>query len=454
MGMYLGQQKVGYTSVRQEEMTYENKPAIKTESVSKTRMKVLGMDMTQDIQTIIYTDPDSTPLYQEFRMSSGGKTTVVLAVFNKDNVSARILTDGSEKSKKIPIPAGTSLIGDPTSTLTDATLKVGDHYKRKSFNPLTLTLDDLEIDVTGEETLTYEGKQVQTLVVETKTPLSDLTTYQDAKDGQPIRIDTAMGIVLQREPQEKAVSGFGEGYEPPQDFAVMTSVRSNVDLPSSGRLQSLDIRLTGIPEESFVLSDARQQILERSTEKPFQVTFLIRAAHVDPESAATLPVRNETVDKYLQPAMYIESDAVDIQRKARSIVAQERNLYRAAQLIRAWVHDAMDPKSDMGILRSSTDVLKNPVGVCRDYAVLYAALARAAGVPTRVVGGLVFSRGDFYYHAWNEVWIGDRWVPVDSTLSTDFVDASHIKLTEGDATDMFRIARIIGQLKAEVTGYK
>ena len=65
-------------------------------------------------------------------------------------------------------------------------------------------------------------------------------------------------------------------------------------------------------------------------------------------------------------------------------------------------------------------------GFCEHYASAFAALARAAGIPARVVtgyqGGTHNPTGDYWIlrqsdsHAWDEVWIGGRgWVRVDPT---------------------------------------
>ncbi len=98
-------------------------------------------------------------------------------------------------------------------------------------------------------------------------------------------------------------------------------------------------------------------------------------------------------------------------------------------------------------------MLKSKVGVCRDYAILFAALARRRSVPAKVVSGLLYVNGGFYYHAWVEGYAG-KWGPFAATLPTDFVDATHIKLAEGDATSMFGLAKVIGNLKAQIKGYK
>jgi hypothetical protein len=67
-------------------------------------------------------------------------------------------------------------------------------------------------------------------------------------------------------------------------------------------------------------------------------------------------------------------------------------------------------------------------GFCGHYASAFAALARAAGIPARVVtgyqGGTLNPYGDYWIlrqsdaHAWNEVWIEGRgWVRIDPTAA-------------------------------------
>jgi len=59
------------------------------------------------------------------------------------------------------------------------------------------------------------------------------------------------------------------------------------------------------------------------------------------------------------------------------------------------------------------------------------ALARAAGVPAREVSGLMYMGDDvraFGAHAWNEVVLDGRWVPVDPTWNETELDAAHVTL--------------------------
>jgi len=60
--------------------------------------------------------------------------------------------------------------------------------------------------------------------------------------------------------------------------------------------------------------------------------------------------------------------------------------------------------------KNSLQVLRTRTGVCRHYSYLFAALARAAGIPTRTVVGIAGGA-----HEWNEVYVNGKWLAVDVT---------------------------------------
>ncbi|MDO8682814.1 MAG: transglutaminase-like domain-containing protein, partial [Armatimonadota bacterium] len=254
----------------------------------------------------------------------------------------------------------------------------------------------------------------------------------------------------------EAMAGLGEDEAPSSpagDFAVLTSMKADVDLPLPRRIKSLKLRVTGIPDQKLAVSDVRQKATWIKTSDKPTVDYAIIAVKPDGKKSAKLPLRAVSLKPFLAEAPYIQCNHPDIKKQARLIVGKETNAFKAANKIRAWVQANMRAQADIGIVRSSLDVLNNRVGVCRDYAILYAALARAAGIPTRIVTGLVFTNGSFYYHVWAESYTG-VWTPFDATLNTDFVDATHIKMAQGDATSMFEVSKAIGGLKAHIIDYK
>jgi transglutaminase-like putative cysteine protease len=64
--------------------------------------------------------------------------------------------------------------------------------------------------------------------------------------------------------------------------------------------------------------------------------------------------------------------------------------------------------------------------------------------------------GGFAYHMWNEVWVGDQWVPLDATLGIKGVGAAHLKIRHTNLhgvspyTAFLPVYQVLGQLKIEV----
>ena len=87
--------------------------------------------------------------------------------------------------------------------------------------------------------------------------------------------------------------------------------------------------------------------------------------------------------------------------------------------------------------------------------ILFTALARSLGIPTRVIVGMAYSdahfdgKPRFYYHAWPEVFVG-KWVPMDPTLGQEIADARHVRLIEGALESWVQLLGVIGQIRIEV----
>jgi transglutaminase-like putative cysteine protease len=98
---------------------------------------------------------------------------------------------------------------------------------------------------------------------------------------------------------------------------------------------------------------------------------------------------------------------------------------------------------------SALATLEQRRGDCNEHAVLFAALARAAGIPTQVEAGIVYLKGRFYYHAWNRVYL-NGWVTVDALFQQLPADVTHIRLARGTAADQLDILGVLGRLKIKV----
>ena len=101
------------------------------------------------------------------------------------------------------------------------------------------------------------------------------------------------------------------------------------------------------------------------------------------------------------------------------IIFQVKNPYRQAELVYDYftANYKILPKA-RGAESDPLDLIKRKRGDAYDFAVVYAALLRAAGVPCRVLSGILIDADkQTRNHWWNEFYLeGFGWVPVDTAL--------------------------------------
>jgi hypothetical protein len=69
-----------------------------------------------------------------------------------------------------------------------------------------------------------------------------------------------------------------------------------------------------------------------------------------------------------------------------------------------------------GYLPDIDKVMKSHKGICYDYSSLFASMLRSVGVPAKLVMGKTTYVN--VYHAWNEVYLNDKWVTIDTTVDS------------------------------------
>lgn len=449
MGAYVAGKKIGYLCYKIDKSDLNDSSVYMITSVMNNRMTVLGTELSQAISTTVYTDAKYYPLKETFSMSSGGKTTAVVAVFKPDRIECEMSGSTGSSKQTVPIPKGVTLVGDAMFTTPDIKMEIGKEYSQYYFNPLTLSIDSLKIKAEGREKITVNGKEYDAMIVTNATAMGDMKVWQ-TDDGDVLKITAMMGIMMVREDKDKAMAGIEPGKS--DDFAVLTSLKPDRRIEEPRSVKSLDIVLKGISDRSMAISDARQKA-EFVKGESDSVRFRVKASNFKAAKSISLPVDRKKFAGDLASTPYINCAVQEVKDQAKKIVGDEKNAYKACCKLRDWIHANMKSRADIGITRSASDVLQSMVGVCRDYGILFAGLARAAGIPTRIAAGMLYVNGAFYYHVWVECFVGE-WVPFDATLSTDFVDATHIKIACGDAPSMFGLSKVIGSLKAEIKSYK
>jgi hypothetical protein len=67
------------------------------------------------------------------------------------------------------------------------------------------------------------------------------------------------------------------------------------------------------------------------------------------------------------------------------------------------------------------ETFQSRLGICYDFASLNAAMLRSAGIPAKLVMG--YAEGVNGYHAWNEVYMGGKWVTIDTSYDSQMKES-------------------------------
>ncbi len=156
---------------------------------------------------------------------------------------------------------------------------------------------------------------------------------------------------------------------------------------------------------------SRQHLVECST----GTLEIIYAATVEPGSGDLTEVDEAERIEMLRPSRYCPSDRLVAFCSTRFPGPEAPALTRL-RAITDYVHDHLEYISgSTGPTDDAVDVLLAGQGVCRDYAHLVVTLARAAGMPARLVAVYAPGLSPMDFHAVAEVDVEGTWHVVDAT---------------------------------------
>ncbi|WP_337846670.1 transglutaminase-like domain-containing protein [Sphingomonas sp.] len=149
-----------------------------------------------------------------------------------------------------------------------------------------------------------------------------------------------------------------------------------------------------------------------------------------------LPSDPATLADARRATAWLQHDHPRVMALARPVIRRQLSPARTMQELAVRARSVMQ-RIDFTGHRSAADALAHGAGDCTEDAVVLAALGRAAGIPTRVASGLVYSReryhgvsNVFMPHSWTLAYVDGAWRSFD--MSLDGFDATHIALTIGD----------------------
>jgi len=419
--------KVGYAHVFMDKAEYDGEEMIKIRSEMMITLRRSGLSLQLSKTKEAYLDRNFSPHYFISTSNETGENKLVEGKIKKGTITLKTTLSGNttEESKSIP----QNIIFEEMLSFTALKngLKVGDQYDLNVFNLELLEPVKTTVEVASEDVIEYNSEKKNVFILDYTLDLMGGIQSREwlGPDGTTYKMEMgAMGIEMVRTDKETALGEVGD-----VDVIISTKIFPQGEPPESGSdyfkarvtLSSGDLSETLMQTERQKISlgtDSQTGILE------------VRTLDVSEQSAASLSTGDSELSEFLKSTVYVQADDESIKNQAKEIIGGEANSWRAAMLICKWVHDKIWNKNLKVGFGSAKQTLESLEGDCTEHTVLFIALARAVGIPSRICAGLVYQRDAFYYHFWPEVYVG-KWVSMEPTLGQIQADATHIQLAGG-----------------------
>jgi len=433
-GLYMNGNKVGYSSFHLS----PNGRGHRWTDRSLLRLRVMGSNQTIRAETFAELDENYALHSFRVRLQSGVGPFQIRGEVADEQLSVELDLGSQTDWRTFPLEGPIFLPSAIRLQIAESGMRAGAHTVASVFDPASMSAQPMTVDTIGLESLdSAEGKVRAWKVVEFYRGIQ--TTVWLDRHGNVLREEGPMGLVAVRESADRATAG---GWPEKSLVDLMEVVAIPIDRPidSPRALGTLRVELGGLGELAPP-SDQRQSL---------QGTFMqIRREDGAAQATYQLPYREGPWAKDLAASAFVQSDHPKLRRTAARILAGEIDARKASVRLRRWVYDSLEKRA-VASIPNALQVLEMGVGDCNEHAVLYAGLARASGLPARVIAGIVYAEGVFLYHAWNEVWLGSGWVSVDAAFDQMPVDATHIKLLTGEPDQHLGLVPVIGKLSIDV----
>lgn len=443
-GIFLQGQHIGFSMSR-------STPAADGQTLFEQRssFRIATFGRLQEIITAgtALVDAEGVPRRFDFFMVADQVRLSVRGEVQDHEIVMDVQQAGEVSQLRFPVERPPQISTSFEHVISTRTLALGDKFSVPYFDPVTMADGEMNVEVVDVEIL-ENGEEAFWL---TTAFLGIETRVLVTPAGETIRQTSTMGMESVRMTREaaQAVPASSE----PVDLIAQSAVALAGTIPNARESHRIAMRITGV-EPALVLDLPPWQVRTDDL-----VTLKKAKPEGIPADAPLLPEledRPEPVREYLADSFSLPAAHQDIQKRADSLIGPGTSRHAAAKILVDHVYNYVEKVPSIGV-PNGLEVLRSARGDCNEHTALYVSLARAAGLPSRIAAGVVYSdrigiRGAFYYHAWPEVLLGPdvdnpaHWVSVDPTFGQFPADPTHVKLVEGDLDQQIGIMAVMGRL--------
>lgn len=464
MGVYVNGIKIGFIHNQEARIRRagESLTRARTESVMRfSRLGSAPMEIRSTQESLF--DALDKPLETSLITKMSEDETVIRVQLLAKEI---VFSLGEKIVKRIPRPADV-VFGVPyEKIIASGSLVPGFRRTYRMLDPMAYDVSECRFQVIGEEEIRILGLSRRLWRVRTEVDTLVPITVDEWIDGDGgvYRSDTRTGFldtIALRMPREKALEKSDENL----DIAFSSTITANIRIEDPLPVRRMELELGGASLDklrAFPWDGDSQRIL---SERAGRLRVETRSVIFRERDSVLLPIEEEALAAERAATMFCQSDDPEIRALSGRIVGGERNAWRAAKRIAEWIGRELTPNYDVGFA-SAKEILRNREGDCSEFTVLFVALCRAAGIPSRAAVGVMSGGEIFAYHMWPEVWVGRwvdldaRWLALDSPTGEYVTDATHLKLGRSLLDEnlfqemIISVSRIIGKLTIRILDYE
>lgn len=329
---------------------------------------------------------------------------------------------GYEKTIKVGDEVRKKQIGAIDFTLPDSMAnetwlrrgpKTGDQIVFRDFDIQEQKIEAQKAKILSTKNAIVNGVSVRYFEVESESKRDMLTILSRHDDSGRMLSGKFAIFELRLESEEEAKNATFS-----QDLFVLGLAKIDRPVGRTASVKELVLELDAKEGESF--EDGPRQTIVRDGGK-----FLIKIGKkYGKETKATAKEIDENLAETNTHAIHHPK----VKALAEKAVGDAKTPEEKVKRLVAFVHDFVKPNLTAS-MPNVHDLMERKKGDCKSYALLFTNLARASGIPTREVSGLLYIGDDqkaFGGHAWNEVVLDGVWVPIDASMGETEVNGTHI----------------------------
>jgi len=457
MACYINGAKIGYTHLIVEPVTEESRPCLRWTYEDELKLRRFDAETAVRTRLTSLETRDGELLSFRSEMNTGPGTVVTEGRCGGGQLMLRDATQGKVQDRTLAWDKEYGGFFADQFSLRRKPMRPGESRRLRALLPVINQVGEIRLEA-GALEATQLAAGTQTLLRINVT--TDLGTAQmksivwTDEQGRPHKVkDLQLGMEAFLTTQQDARQpGTGGGFD--LGFDTIVRVERRLQNPHHTRRVVYRAELKDGDVKSLFAAGLTQTIRPLDDGR---VEIAVQAVRPDQPPTATDQKQDAPTDADRQASTLLQSDDAAIVQMAQAVAA-ETDPWTVACALERHVKKTIRLKNYSTAMATAAEVAKSLEGDCTEHAMLLAALCRARQIPARVAIGLVYypSAGGFAYHMWTEVWIKDRWIPLDATLGLGGIGGAHLKFAhssmQGTAAyaELLPVVQALGRLKLEI----